>query len=71
MTPCRYAADNPRGPAKSFDPREPESKKRGMRGGAYLCTSQYCSRYEVGSRGKEAVDTRTNHLGFRCVKDAR
>jgi formylglycine-generating enzyme required for sulfatase activity len=31
---------------------------------------QYCSRYIVGTRGKGEVNTGTNHLGFRCVKDA-
>jgi hypothetical protein len=36
-----------------------------------LCTSQYCSRYLVGSRGKGEISTGTNHLGFRCVRDAK
>lgn len=63
-------ADNPKGPAESLDPAEPRVPKRVMRGGSYLCTDQYCSRYEVGSRGKGAVDTGTNHLGFRCAVDA-
>jgi formylglycine-generating enzyme required for sulfatase activity len=40
-----------------------------MRGGSYLCTDQYCSRYMVGTRGKGEVSTGTNHLEFRCVKD--
>lgn len=58
---------DPAGPGSSFDPSEPHVKKRVMRGGSFLCTSQYCSRYEVGTRGKGAIDTGTNHLGFRCV----
>jgi formylglycine-generating enzyme required for sulfatase activity len=62
------AALDPQGPATSRDPAEPGVVKRVMRGGSYLCTDQYCSRYEVGSRGKGAVDTGTNHLGFRCVE---
>ena len=33
------------------------------------CNGQYCSRYIVGTRGKGEVNTGTNHLGFRCVKD--
>jgi len=40
------------------------------RGGSFLCNDQYCSRYIVGTRGKGEVNTGTNHLGFRCVKDA-
>jgi sulfatase modifying factor 1 len=71
----RNAADrvifNPTGPtqADSFDPQEPGLPKRTQRGGSFLCTDQYCTRYMVGSRGKAAPDTGTNHGGFRCVKD--
>jgi sulfatase modifying factor 1 len=64
-------ARNPRGPESSFDPAEPTQPKRVMRGGSFLCTDQYCSRYMVGTRGKGEVSTGTNHLGFRCVKDVR
>jgi formylglycine-generating enzyme required for sulfatase activity len=59
---------NPQGPADSLDPDEPGVKKRVHRGGSFLCTDQYCSRYMVGTRGKGDVGTGTNHLGFRCVK---
>jgi len=62
------AARNPAGPGDSFDPSEPGVAKRVMRGGSFLCTDQYCSRYMVGTRGKGAPDTGTNHLGFRCVR---
>jgi formylglycine-generating enzyme required for sulfatase activity len=62
-------ARNPQGPASSFDPSEPGEKKRVMRGGSFLCTDQYCSRYMVGTRGKGEVSTGTSHLGFRCVKE--
>jgi len=61
-------ARNPQGPTDSFDPDEPGEKKRVHRGGSFLCTDQYCSRYMVGTRGKGEVGTGTNHLGFRCVK---
>jgi formylglycine-generating enzyme required for sulfatase activity len=59
---------NPRGPSSSFDPSEPGHQKRVHRGGSFLCTDQYCSRYMVGTRGKGDIDTGTNHLTFRCVK---
>jgi sulfatase modifying factor 1 len=63
-------AMNPRGPDSPFDPSEPNEKKRVHRGGSFLCNDQYCSRYIVGTRGKGEVNTGTNHLGFRCVKEA-
>jgi sulfatase modifying factor 1 len=61
-------ARNPRGPETSYDPSEPGEKKRVHRGGSFLCTDQYCSRYIVGTRGKGEPNTGTNHLGFRMVK---
>lgn len=63
-------AHNPKGPDASYDPSEPSEKKRVLRGGSFLCTEQYCSRYMVGTRGKGEVSTGTNHLGFRCVKSS-
>ena len=61
-------ARNPLGPDSSFDPAEPGEKKRVHRGGSFLCTDQYCTRYMVGTRGKGEVNTGCNHLGFRCVQ---
>jgi formylglycine-generating enzyme len=61
-------ARNPRGPDAPFDPSEPTEKKRVHRGGSFLCTDQYCSRYMVGTRGKGETSTGTNHVGFRLVK---
>jgi sulfatase modifying factor 1 len=63
-------ARNPQGPADGFDPSEPGIAKKVHRGGSFLCTDQYCSRYKVGGRGKGDPDTGTNHLGFRCVMPA-
>ena len=61
-------ARNPQGPDTPFDPLEPTEPKRVHRGGSFLCTDQYCTRYMVGTRGKGEITTGSNHLGFRCVK---
>jgi len=61
--------DNPQGPPDSFDPSERGVAKHVQRGGSYLCTDQYCTRYMAGTRGKGEPETGTNHLGFRCVQD--
>jgi len=58
---------NPKGPESSFDPAEPGVAKHVQRGGSFLCTDQYCTRYMAGTRGKGETDTGTNHTGFRCV----
>jgi formylglycine-generating enzyme required for sulfatase activity len=62
-------ARNPPGPSTPFDPAEPTEKKRVYRGGSFLCTRQYCTRYMVGTRGKGEVSSGSSNLGFRCVKD--
>ena len=60
-------ARNPQGPDTPLDPTEPTERKKVHRGGSYLCTDQYCSRYIAGTRGKGEISTGTNHLGFRCI----
>ena len=71
-TYARLAAEgvarNPQGPDDPFDPAEPNEKKRVHRGGSFLCTEQYCTRYMIGTRGKGEVTTGSDHLGFRCAK---
>ena len=61
-------AVNPRGPEDSIDPSEPGVPKRVHRGGSFLCSDQYCSRYMPGGRGKGEPSTGTSLLGFRLVK---
>jgi formylglycine-generating enzyme required for sulfatase activity len=73
--PDTYASDarkgvveNPQGPATSVDPSEPGVPKRVQRGGSFLCSDHYCTRYLVGSRGKGAPDSAGSNIGFRCTK---
>jgi len=61
---------NPQGPGSSLDPEEPGAAKRVTRGGSFLCTDEYCSRYLVGSRGKSEVSSSGSNQGFRLVKSA-
>jgi formylglycine-generating enzyme len=60
---------NPTGPQKSFDPQDPYTPKRVLRGGSFLCNDSYCSGYRVARRMKSSPDTGLEHTGFRCVKD--
>ena len=59
LTAIGGVARNPQGPSDSFDPAEPGTKKRVHRGGSFLCTDQFCSRYMVGTRGKGEISTGT------------
>jgi sulfatase modifying factor 1 len=63
-------ARNPKGPNSPYDPSHSGELEKVQRGGSFLCSDQYCSRYMVGTRGKGEIGTAANHLGFRLVKDA-
>ena len=62
-------ARNPSGPDSSFDPGD-DQPQHVQRGGSFLCTDQYCTRYMMGTRGKGDFDTGNNTVGFRCVISA-
>lgn len=62
---------NPKGPSTTSDPTEPGAAKKVQRGGSFLCTDQYCTRYLVGTRGKGEYKSPANHIGFRCVQDVQ
>lgn len=60
---------DPQGPGKSYDPEDPHTPKKSLRGGSFLCNDAYCSGYRVARRMKSSPDTGLEHTGFRCVKD--
>ncbi|QGY46753.1 SUMF1/EgtB/PvdO family nonheme iron enzyme [Maribellus comscasis] len=64
-------ADNPDGPKTSYDPMEPNARKRVIRGGSFLCNDSYCSGYRAAARMKSTEDSGMSHLGFRCVVSAK
>jgi len=41
--------------------------RRVIKGGSHLCAPNYCLRYRPSARQAEAVDTSTQHIGFRCI----
>jgi formylglycine-generating enzyme len=42
-----------------------------IKGGSYLCASNYCARYRPAARQPQEVDLGAAHLGFRTVLNAR
>jgi formylglycine-generating enzyme required for sulfatase activity len=51
----------------SSDPREPGVAKHVIKGGSFLCSPSYCSRYRPAAREAESPDTGTSHIGFRLA----
>lgn len=60
-------AENPAGPERSFNPANPHVPQRVQKGGSFLCSDQYCTRYRPSARHGGAIDTGMSHVGFRCV----
>ena len=54
---------NPVGPSSLSGP-----ERRSQRGGSFLCSDSYCSRYRPGARQGCAPDTGMSHVGFRCAR---
>ncbi len=68
---ARDAADNPAGPdliALHLSTGEVASKV--IKGGSYLCSSNYCARYRPTARQPQEVDMSAGHVGFRTVLNA-
>jgi formylglycine-generating enzyme len=61
---------DPRGPDADDLPKD-EERRRVQRGGAFLCSENYCTHHGAGARGKGEPSSACNHTGFRCVKDAK
>ncbi len=62
--------DNPKGPAKSFDPNEPYATLRVTKGGSFLVlASDYCTNYRTSARQASPVDSGSSNIGFRTVRD--
>jgi formylglycine-generating enzyme required for sulfatase activity len=59
--------ENPTGPAKTFDPADPYSERRVIKGGSYLCNPSYCESYRPSARRGTPPDTGSSHVGFRTV----
>ena len=58
---------NPKGPASSYDPQQPYTPKKVVRGGSFLCNRVYCASYRPSARMKTSPDSGESHTGFRCV----
>jgi sulfatase modifying factor 1 len=52
-----------------LDPRGPATgDEKAIRGGSWMCSTNYCTGYRVAARQKSPPDSGLNNLGFRCVK---
>lgn len=59
--------DNPTGPTRTFDPADPYSERRVIKGGSFLCHESYCESYRPSARRGTPPDTGSSHVGFRLA----
>jgi len=66
--------DDPQGPADSWDPADAlapaNAPKQVIRGGSFLCNSDYCLSYRPSARRGNDPLNPMSHVGFRLVEDA-
>ena len=58
---------DPSGPAASWDPADPYTLKRVVKGGSFLCSPSFCESYRPSARRGTPPDTGSSHTGFRCA----
>jgi len=64
----REAALNPGGPSMiEVRIAAGQAPSKVIKGGSYLCASNYCSRYRPAARQPQEVNLSAGHLGFRTV----
>jgi len=67
----REEAVNPSGPSlMQVRVAAGQSPSKVIKGGSYLCASNYCSRYRATARQPQEVDLSAGHIGFRTVLNA-
>jgi len=63
----RGPVTNPSGPDLQQIVTGARAPSRVIKGGSYLCASNYCARYRPAARQPQEIDLSTAHLGFRTV----
>jgi formylglycine-generating enzyme len=64
----RFAEANPTGPdLQSIRVAPGQAASRVIKGGSYLCASNYCARYRPAARHAQETNLSAAHIGFRTV----
>lgn len=60
---------NPLGAYSSYNPNNPYSQEKVIKGGSFLCHVSYCASFRPSARMGNTLDSSQEHLGFRTVAD--
>lgn len=56
-------------PPQGYDEKQPGVAVGVIKGGSYLCSSDFCVRYRPAARHAQDTGLGTSHIGFRTVRD--
>jgi len=59
--------NNPKGANKSYSPANPNQVEHVIKGGSFLCHESYCASFRISSKMGVALDSGSDHMGFRTV----
>ena len=62
-------AVNPQGASEAYNPQNPYTQEKVIKGGSFLCSDSYCSSFRVSARMATSPDSSAEHVGFRTVAD--
>ena len=62
---------DPKGPDATRSAHNPLAVEHVIKGGSFLCHPSYCESYRPTARRGTPYDTGSEHVGFRCAKDAK
>lgn len=68
QTPYTGSRDHHMGDPAQYRHRHDHVLQYTIKGGSYLCASNYCARYRAAARHPQELDLATSHVGFRTVK---
>lgn len=58
---------NPTGATVSYSASNPYQEERVIKGGSFLCHSSYCASFRISAKMGLAIDSGSDHTGFRTV----
>lgn len=62
---------NPQGAVESYNPENPYQPEKVIKGGSFLCDDSYCASYRISARMGQALESSSDHSGFRTVADVK
>ena len=55
--------------AEGYDPQQPGVTVKTLKGGAFLCSDNYCQRFRPAARQAQDTTLASSHIGFRTAAD--